>query len=93
METRFLIKSGERRTLFRCKALFEVGIKEVPVWVIGNDAPLPTRIEEGIEEVEIEERLAGVEDMWDDAPVSKYQSEVLPAGLAAMLFSAARRAL
>ena len=93
METRFLIKSGERRTLFRCKALFEVGIKEVHVWVIGNDAPLPTRMEEGIEEVEIEEMLAGVEDMWDDAPVSKYQSEVLPAGLAAMLFSTARRAL
>ena len=76
-ETRFLIKSGEIRTLFRCKALLEVGRKDVPVWVIGNDAPLPTRMEEGIEEVEIEERLAGVEDLWDDAPVSKYQSEVL----------------
>ena len=27
-------------------------MEEVPVWVMGNDAPLPTRIEEGIEEEE-----------------------------------------
>jgi hypothetical protein len=43
-ETRFLVREGDTRTLFRERECERVGIEEEPMWVLGRGVPLPTMI-------------------------------------------------
>jgi 3-polyprenyl-4-hydroxybenzoate decarboxylase len=42
METRFLIKEGQTRTLLSRRGAAVVGIEREPVCVTGRESPLPT---------------------------------------------------
>lgn len=81
------------RTLLRERGVEEVGIEDAARWVMGMRAPLPTVIEEeGIRGRRLW-RLPVPEAIWEDAPVSRNQSEpVVPAGGTPALASAASRA-
>ena len=52
----------------------------VPVCVTGRKWPLPTTMREEAREGRMELRLPELEVMWEDAPVSRIQSEVPPDG-------------
>jgi hypothetical protein len=74
MEMRFLTSEGETIIFFRRSG--EPGMDDCARWVTGSNAPLPTVI--GGEKCRgwREERLPEKEAMWDEAPVSRYQSAV-----------------
>jgi hypothetical protein len=77
MEIRFLIICGETKTLLRTK--FRCGKEKVcdPMAVTGSNAPLPTMIDEGVDEFgrEMVEILPASAVMCELAPESAYHSD------------------
>jgi hypothetical protein len=77
MEIKFLMICGETKTLLRTK--FRLGKEKVcdPVAVTGSKAPLPTMIDEGVDELGKErvEIVPASAVMCDPAPESAYHSD------------------
>jgi hypothetical protein len=77
MEIKFFIICGETKTFLRTR--LPCGKEKVrdPMAVTGSKAPLPTMIDEGVDEVGIEvvESIPVSEDMWEPAPESAYHSD------------------
>jgi hypothetical protein len=74
-EIRFLIMSGETRTLLRENILLAWTKEALPVAVMGKSEPLPTIIWVGVEvSWEGDDRIPASDVMCEVAPVSMYQS-------------------
>jgi len=76
-DTRFFIREGVTRTLLRYRGEEDVGIVATAVWVTGSRAPFPIVTKEGKGRGRGEEVISEVDDMCDEAPVSRYQSAEL----------------
>jgi hypothetical protein len=90
---RFLTSGGDTRTFLRRRGEVDVGIVEDARWVTGSVVPLPTVMGRRCRTGVGRERLPALDDMCEEAPVSRYHSAV--SGVDAVelaAFSAARRA-
>jgi hypothetical protein len=71
------MSEGESKTLRSSKGEDVVMIEPMPVCVMGSRPPLPTTICEEEVEGRRECKLPGLENMWDEAPVSRNTSDRL----------------